>query len=469
MLAGLTALLGFNFAAADDGVKPSTPEGPRLLGQPRGDFAARRRELMRRIRQDLPERGAGRCLIVLRGADEPENEGRFRQANDFAYLTGVEVPSAVLVLWPAEGREALYLPPVSPHAGVFTESRPAPGPEAAEPLGFQHVESTSTLLADVFRTIGDPMSGFHPGGRAVVYVRNPDQRRAPDGPEPRLVRLLREGAPTTDFRDIRPTIAAMRKVKSDAELAHLKRAIAITGEAFDRVVDTIQPGIREYRLKGRILGAFAENGAASGFTPIVGSGPNGTIPHYFGEVRELEGSDLVVIDIGAEYQYYTADVTRTYPTEGRFTPRQREIYRLVLEAQKAVEAEMKPGRTKLADMTRFTREFFEKSPLRARDEQGQEQTMDHFFIHGLGHYLGMDVHDVGSYCEPVQVGEVFTIEPGLYIRSEKIGVRIEDDYLMTADGPLKLSKDIPSDPDEIEHRIAEARATASPATSAARP
>jgi Xaa-Pro aminopeptidase len=452
----MTCLLGTNLAWADDGVKPVSGAPVMLLGQPREDYAARRQELMKRIRQDLPERTASRSVIVLRGADEPENEGTFRQSNDFAYLTGVEAPSAVLVLWPAEEREALYLPPVPPHAGVFSEARPAPGPETAEAFGIQRVEPTSKLLADLFGTIADPLNsgGFGQRDRAVVYVRNPDARRAGDGPEPRLVRLLRDGAPTSEFRDVRPAIAAMRKVKSPAELDLLKRAVAITGEALDRVQRSIQPGIPEFRLKGQIVGAFVENGATTGFAPIVGSGPNGTIPHYFGMLRELEGSDLVVIDIGAEYRYYTADITRTYPSSGRFTPRQREVYQLVLDAQKAVENEMKPGQSKLSDMTRFTKEFFARSPLRALDESGQEQTMDHFFIHGLGHYLGMDVHDVGSYAEPVQVGEVFTIEPGLYIKSESIGVRIEDDYVMTEHGPEKLSKDIPSDPDEIERRIA---------------
>lgn len=429
---------------------------PLLLGQPQADYAARRHELMRRVREASPN--PERTIIVLRGADPPEEDGRFRQTNDFAYLTGLDAPSATLVLHPAEEREALYLPEPPGLAGTFIEARPGPGPETAEKLGITEVKWSGLLLADLFGAIRDPLVGAFGRSDGIVYVRNPDPRRTGEGPEPRLVRLLREGAPRSEFRDVRPILAAMRKVKSPAELAHLQQAIDVTGEALSGIAAMIRPGVSESAIEGEALGAFLKGGAVRpGFSTIVGSGPNGTIPHYFENSRRVEAGELVVIDLGAEYQYYTADITRTLPVDGRFTPRQREIYQLVLDAQKAVEREMKPGETRLADMTRFTKDFLRESPLRAKDSDGEEQTMDHFFIHGLGHYLGMDVHDVGSYGEPVQVGEVFTIEPGLYIKSEAIGVRIEDDYLMTEDGPRKLSEAIPSDPDAVERWISEAR------------
>ncbi len=398
---------------------------------------------------------------MLRGADDPDLEGAFRQSNNFAYLTGVDVPSAYLVLLPDDGRATLYLPPVNPHTGGFVESRPGPGPEAAERFGFERVESTATLLGDLFGAIHDPIVPTFRLDAAIVVTEDPDPKPSAASPQAQLSRLLHLGAPQTRFVDVAPFLGAMRKIKSESELALLRRAIDITGASLDEVMETLGHGRREFQLKGQILGTFLSEGAqGAGFASIVGSGPNGTIPHYFGNLRKLETGDLVVVDIGAEYQYYTADITRTYPVSGHFNDRQRAIYQLVLDAQKAVEAEMKPGETKLTDMTRFTRDFFDESPLRAKDENGEEFAMGHFFIHGLGHNLGMDVHDVGGYAEPVQVGEVFTIEPGLYIPSENIGVRIEDDYLMTEDGPLKLSKDIPSDPDAIERRIAEIRAKA---------
>jgi Xaa-Pro aminopeptidase len=462
------------FVAADDISKRSKDEPQLLVGQPRTDYQARRQELMKRIKEaesrSAPtprRRGPRQPVIVLRGSDDPDIEGKFRQSNDFAYLTGTDLPSAYLILLPNEGKETLYLPP-SPFGRGLNASRPGPGEKTAELLGIQKVESTEKLLGDLFGAIGDALVPRR-GSSAVVYLHNGTNRGSSTSAEDRLVQLLRDGCPNTEFKDVSPTLAEMRKAKSKTEIDLLRKAIAITGDAQAEVLRTIRPGIPEYVLEGKILGAFTGGGALrAGFPSIVGSGPNSTIPHYFENSRILEDGDLVVVDIGAEYKYYTADITRTYPANGKFTSRQREIYQLVLDAQKAVQDEMKPGETRLMAMTQFTKDYLRKSPLRAKDEDGNEHTMDYFFIHGLGHYLGMDVHDVGSYAEPVKVGEVFTIEPGIYIKSENLGVRIEDDYLMTEFGPEKISKDIPSDPDEIERRIAEGRKNINGSASAAK-
>jgi Xaa-Pro aminopeptidase len=298
-----------------------------------------------------------------------------------------------------------------------------------------------------------------------VYLLSPDPKPNATGSDARLTLFLKEGSPNTTFHDLAPVIGEMRKAKHAEEIESLKKAIAITGEAQADVTRIIRPGLFEYELEGKIAGAFTSGGAMrAGFPSIVGSGPNSCIPHYFANNRRMEDGELVVVDIGAEYQYYTADITRTYPVSGKFTPRQRELYQLVLDAQTEAAKQVKKGSTLIFPLTGFVREYFRKSPLRAKGEDGKEYTMDHFFIHGLGHYLGMDVHDVGNYSKPLQPGEVFTIEPGLYIKSENIGIRIEDDYLLTENGLEKLSKDIPSDPDEIERRIAEAKSRATGST-----
>jgi Xaa-Pro aminopeptidase len=473
---GAIALLSLclpSFAGAQEAVKPAEPPKSgattaTLLGQPADVYAGRRAALMTRVaevlRSPTPDDRALRGrepLIVLRGADEPELEGKFRQGNDFAYLTGVAIPSAVLVLRPAanggKGESVLYLPPASPFGGTFTVAHEGPSPELAARLGIDRVEPTSRLLADLFGAMADPMRPQR-RGPAVLFARNVEGARTAGTPEARLVALLREGAPSTPARDLNPHLAALRVEKAESEVALLRRAIAATGAGLDAATRLLRPGVSEAALEGALLNGFLAHGAQrAGFASIVGAGKNAAIPHYFDNAATVQDGDLVVMDVGAEVELYTADITRTLPASGRFTPRQREVYQLVLDAQKAAEEEVKAkaGKVSLNDLTRFVRDYFKKSPLRAKDAAGQEQTMDRFFVHGLGHYLGMDVHDVGPTGTPLPVGAVFTIEPGLYLKGEGFGVRIEDDYLLTKDGLEKLSRDIPSDPDAIERLMAE--------------
>jgi Xaa-Pro aminopeptidase len=261
----------------------------------------------------------------------------------------------------------------------------------------------------------------------------------------------------TGAKSIKSIVGEMRKFKSPAEIGLLQKAIDITGEAQGDIARSLKPGMFEYEIQAILEAAFMRNGAERpGFPSIVGSGIYSTILHYSENRKRIDAGDLIVCDIGAEYSLYTADITRTYPASGKFSPRQREIYQLVLDAQTAAAAYYKPGMDS-DDLHRFVVEMLRKSPLRARDLDGKEYTMDHFFIHGLGHYLGMEVHDTGDYSKAIRPGEVFTIEPGIYIQTEKLGVRIEDDYMITPDNSVvKLSSKIPSSPDEIERIMAEA-------------
>lgn len=454
---GLLVLLA---APPATGQEPNPSESAILLAQPRADYQARRRVLIERLAK---EGGRGDVVAVLRGGEdagkEDFEEGRFRQRNDFAYLTGVDTPGAWLVVLPKSKRATLYLPPkAGPSVMNGENNHPGPGKEAAEALGFDDVRPTTKLLGDVFAAIADPIHPVRHADASVVYLLRPSPAAVDVGSDARLARFLREGAPNADFRDLATVLGEMRKIKSDGEIALLQKAIDITGEANEEVMRTIKPGLFEYQLEAKIHAAFTDGGAMrAGFASIVGSGPNGTIPHYFANSRRMLDGELVVVDIGAEYQLYTADVTRTYPVNGKFTPRQRELYQLVLDAQTATEESMRKGETQLGGTTQFVMAYLRKSPLRAKDSDGVEYTMDHFLIHGVSHYLGMDVHDVGIYAPPLKSGAVFTIEPGLYIKPENIGIRIEDDYLLTDHGLVKLSKNIASTPDEIEAKIAGSR------------
>lgn len=415
---------------------------------PRSEYQARRQKLIEQIRD-----GA----VVLLGAREEEfgEVGRFRQKNYFMYLTGVETPGAFLMLVPAglaperASAETLFIPPRNPMRERWTGPQVGPGQEAQQKFGIKEVVSSETFYARLFDLLMNPPFRTESDNRArlKLYTIVPKGSMAALTREYQFVEMLRRAAPHVEVVDLSPILDEMRKIKSPSEIALLQKAVDITAEAQREAMLAIKPGAFEYEVQAAIEAAFTRNGAERpGFPSIVGSGFNSTVLHYNQNRRRIEAGDLVVVDIGAEYSYYTADITRTYPATGRFTPRQREIYQLVLDAQRAAEKAFKPGQTTMGELRQVVVEFFRKSPL--RDQRGN--SLDRYFIHGLGHWLGMDVHDVGDYSKPIPPGSVITIEPGIYIPEENLGVRIEDDYLVTEAGLVKMSRNIPSDPDEIE-------------------
>lgn len=476
MLVLIAAALGVGWpcGAGRAGDVPSPGAAP---GPTAEEYRARRAGLLAEVRTAEAGAGALRAaiagaegggaaappvLVVLVGRGEPGDDAKFRQANDFHYLTGVDVAFAAAILRLDSGEEALYLPPRNPRMERYNGPTLGPGPDAAAATGFARVASSAEFLADLFRAMGDPGAGRTARG-ATVYLVDAEPKATSAGRDAWLARLVAAGAPNARLKELAPLVHERRKAKSPAEVALLRRAIVATGEAQAAVLRLARPGAAENQLEGAILGAFLAAGASrAGFPSIVGSGPNSTVLHYGRNDRTMAAGDLVVVDIGAEVGGYTADITRTVPVDGRFTPRQREVYRLVLEAQAGAAREVKPGESTIGSLNRWVREFFRASPLRAKGEDGAEHTMDHFFAHGLGHHLGLDVHDVGDASKPLAPGQVFTIEPGLYLPSEGFGIRIEDDYLVTADGVEKLSAAIPSAPDDVERAMAEGRAAAVP-------
>jgi methionine aminopeptidase len=249
-------------------------------------------------------------------------------------------------------------------------------------------------------------------------------------------------------------------IKLDGMAASIQQGAKITGESWMQVLRLNLVGMYERDVKDVLDKEFASRGADStlGFDYIVASGPNAVNIHYAGDSRQIQDGDLVEMDIGAMYKGYASDITRTVPANGKFTQRQKEIYQLVLDAQMGVAAAMKPGDQSLSEMTQWTKNFFKASPLRAADSYGRETTMDAFFTHEISHYVGKNVHgyDLGyTSTEPVQVGRVFTIEPGLYIESEGIGIRIEDDFIMTETGAVNIWKNTIKTVEEIEQFMAQ--------------
>lgn len=451
--------------------------GVRLLNQPVGEYRARRQKLLAEIKDGI--------VIVLGNVEESAGvEMRYRQNNWMAYLTGVRTPGAALMLVPqglpsvGGAREIVFIPPRNLQAERWTGVQLAPGEEAAKAFGVERVLPTRAGAGSV-RISYDEISvnsddnlmlrlkeaaalpAFkNAAGQSAMKLYTFAPRRAVNGfvREYEFVERVRKELPTVEIVSIATSLAEMRKAKSPAEVVLLQKAIDITGEAHRDIMAHLRPGMYEFEVQAILEAAFMRNGAERpGFPSIVGSGIYSTILHYGENHKKIDENDLVVCDIGAEYSLYTADITRTFPASGKFTPRQRAIYQLVLDTQSAIAAHWKPGMTH-ADLQRFAQGYLSKSPLRARDVDGREYTMDHFFIHSFGHYLGMDVHDVGNSTLPMRPGEVFTIEPGIYIQTEKLGVRIEDDYLITSENTVrKLSEKIPSAPDEIERIMAARR------------
>ncbi|GBC93644.1 Xaa-Pro aminopeptidase [bacterium HR15] len=392
------------------------------------------------LRRDALREQAGEQAIVLAGESSTPVRLKFRQDSNLMYLTGVEAPGAVLVLLPENSplgvSEVLFLREQSPISRTFEGELPTPDERTQQMTGVQAVRSVRELNEFLKQ-----VAQAHPQILLNRLARNAG-----------LDQTLREANPEAQLGSVERLLAALRIKKSPAELRLLRNAIRATIDAHRAAARKIAPGAYEYEVEAVIQEAFRRNGSErDAFPSIIGSGPNSCILHYSANRRRMQQGDLVVVDIGAEYSYYAADITRTYPVSGKFSPRQRALYLSVLEAQKAAERAAKPGIT-MHELDRIARETLRNSPLRAKDTDGKEYTLDHFFRHGLGHALGMDVHDPET-GQPLQPGAVFTIEPGVYIPTENIGIRIEDDYLMTQRGAIKLSAALPSDPAAIERMM----------------
>jgi len=391
----------------------------------------------------LDQIGVGVIAVPAAGRHTPRSavaqDNDFRQDDYFFYLTGVETPEAWLLLaaYPDGEREVtLYLPPRDPSSEQWTGIALGPDERAARLTGIARVEAfdAAAFDSDVRQALaraGGPLRG-------VIERRNPSH--------PMYIDWERAGV---EVSSIVPAIDSMRVVKDDAELGALRRAIAITAEAHRAAMRAAKPGMHEYQLEATIEYTFRNLGADRvGFPSIVGSGPNSTILHYDINRRQMQEGDMVVMDIGAEYGQYTADITRTIPVSGRFNERQKELYDLVLGTQLAAIEAIRPGVT-LRDLNSVARNYMQEHSGDLCGVQGCVQ----YFNHGLSHWLGMRVHDVGG-SRALEPGMVFTVEPGIYIPDEGIGIRIEDDVLVTARGCEVLSAAAPKTTEDIERLMA---------------
>ena len=433
--------------AADAPASQLLPPPVPLAGFAPEEFQARRAAL----RRCYPD-----GLILVRGATEEEvvKPATFQQNSNFFYLTGVTTPGAFLILLPetvsasaglrhlpATLRELLFLPPRSAQTELWMGPRLGPGEDTEKATGIEKVVDGGSLWGAVTAWLRQ---------NPVLYTVTPYGEQAQATREYALMQHIARLAPAAQFRDVSPAIMEQRLVKSPSEVERIAQAVAVTAEGHKaaRALITDATGgaeQREYEIEAAVFQAFRSRGAGLAFSTIVGGGRNATVLHYEENHHVLQNGELVVVDIGAEVDHYCGDLTRTYPVGGSMTVRQRDIYNLVRAAFQHTLEQYKPGVDSLKSLDDKCKAFLNESPSRALDADGKEQTMKTFMPHGLSHHLGLDVHDAVAYADreaPLRAGNVITVEPGLYIASEGIGVRLEHDFLVTETGLQRLGPDV---------------------------
>ena len=407
------------------------------------DYRARRERLAAKL---------GTGVLVLFAATEGEGQNAthgFRQDEDFFYLTGSMEPGAGVVVAAANDKrpytEILFLPAQNVSQEKWTGPKlSATSPEARRVTGFDRVDTLDRMREELVRILPSPA--------ATVFTDLTDQGTTSSTIPIEWLRRANAFPNYITFTDVSPLTAELRLVKDAGEIALIRKATDATIAAHRAAHGAVRPGATENEVAGLIEYEFRRGGCQNpAFSSIVGSGLNSTVLHYSANSGTMREGDVVVIDIGAECGMYASDVTRTLPVSGRFTPRQREIYNIVLGAQQAAVAAFKAGVSTAgrAGDNSLYRVAMDYINTHGKDSKGQP--LGQYFIHGLSHYVGLEVHDAGSNTVPLQPGSVFTIEPGIYIPEERIGVRIEDIYYVKPDGSLEcLSCAVPKTADDVE-------------------
>ena len=364
-----------------------------------------------------------------------EGEKAAVDCRDFYYLTGIAEPGAILILAPGQRnyRHRLYLAPRDPEAERWTGEREPLSKELLETTGFDRIRRSGSASRELM-SILETTDTLH----VINRPAGPDQ---PVPAEQELYGKLRLRIAGLTVKNLSKLLPTMRSIKEDRELEHMRKAIDATLAAHRVAARAIRPGVEENWVEPMIMTEFKRHGSVRpAFPSIVGSGDNSTILHYPDHDKTIEAGSLVVVDIGAEYGRYAADVTRTYPANGTFSDRQRLVYETVLRAQQTCIDMVRPG------------VYVEDLHVKAEEIIGEAGFAD-YFIHGIGHFVGLDVHDAGLYSEPLAEGMVITIEPGIYIPEEGLGVRIEDEVLVTAKGVKLLTADLPRSVSGIERMM----------------
>jgi Xaa-Pro aminopeptidase len=423
--------------------------------QPNSDYRMRRQSLASKAN------GGVVLLFASNEAEGPNDLYGYRPDDNFFYLAGWGEPGAALLIMPATAAagtpagdhaytEILFLPNHNPSQEKWTGPKlGADNPDAGKITGFDHVDILDNLRSELVRLL--------PATRVTIYTDVPAYDETSNSTVP-LEWLKRANAfPVgVSFQDVRPLLASLRTYKDAGEIERIRHATDASIAAHLAAMRAVKPGVTEREVSALMQYEWGKRGCERpAYAPIVGSGFNSTVLHYSADSGTIQSGDLIVIDAAGEYSMYASDITRTLPASAKFTPRQREIYDVVLGAQQAAVTAFRSGKSRLRRNQPDSLHDVAYNYINSHGKDLHGEPLGKYFIHGLSHYVGLNVHDPNDYDVPLGPGAVFTLEPGIYIPEEKLGVRIEDTLYVDKDGKLiNLTANLPHTADEVERAMA---------------
>jgi len=384
----------------------------------------------------------------------------FRQNNDLFYLSGIDQEESILLLFPESKdprfKEVLFVRETNDH--ILTWEGYKLTKEQA-----QNVSGIKTILwthefKGIFNALMSEVENVYLNTnehlRAVIEVETRDSR---------FLKWCKDVYPLHTYHRLAPIMHNLRAIKSPFEIEQIQQACDITEKGFRRLLKFIKPGVMEYEIEAELYHEFLRNRSRGpAYGSIIASGGNACILHYVDNDQECKAGDVILMDFGAEYANYASDLTRCVPVNGKFTPRQREVYDAVLNVMKVASNMLIVGNT-LDQYHKFVGTVMEHELIKlgllneqdVKNQDPEKPLYKKYFMHGTSHFLGLDVHDVGNKFRAFEEGMIFTCEPGIYIREENLGIRLENDFLVTKNGPVDLMKNIPLEADDIERLMAE--------------
>ena len=419
------------------------------------------KELFESNRKRLTKELKANSVVVVNANDiMPTNSDgsvRFRQNSDLFYLTGVDQEETILLVCPdfpdKKYKEVLFLRETNAHIATW-EGHKLTKDEARELTGIETVMWVSEFPT-LFNTV------MVMGDVDHVYLNTNDHYRADvlvESREMRFVKNCMEKYPLHRYERLAPIMHRLRTVKSKHEIDLMQQACDITQLGFRRLLKFVKPGVKEYEIEAELIHEFVRNGSRGfAYEPIIASGADSCVLHYIDNSKTCNDGDILLLDVAAEYANYNSDLTRTIPVNGKYTRRQKDVYNAVLRIMREAISMLKPGEKyydyhrevqKITESELIGLNLIDKKDLKNQDKN--KPLFSKYFMHGTGHQLGLDVHDVGNMYHKMQAGQVWTVEPGIYIREEGLGVRIENNVMITKNGVHELMKNIPVEANEIE-------------------